>query len=297
VRGPRFAAANVLDGNPDTYWSTPDAVKTPSLVLDLPPGRRFDLIRIREALALGVRVTKFAIDVADANGAWREVAVHECIGAQRIIRLPAPVTARRVRLRIVDAPACPAITELSLFLSVAPVAVAASQATGNKIIAKTGWTIAGATQHTLGSKSGKPDFSGETSLAGALKPALPGAEAVLDDDLATVWTTPAPTPTSVVMLMIDMGRAEQVAGFSLTPTRQALPDAGPPGRYRVETSEDGKTWTPAGEGEFGNIAYARATQRITFAKPRQARYLMLGFTSVATGQPKMAIAGIGAFRP
>ncbi|RZM09706.1 MAG: hypothetical protein EOP68_08335, partial [Sphingomonas sp.] len=51
------------------------------------------------------------------------------------------------------------------------------------------------------------------------------------------------------------------------------------------------------EGEFGNIAYARATQRITFAKARQARYLMLGFTTVATAQPKMAIAGIGAFRP
>ncbi len=130
-----------------------------------------------------------------------------------------------------------------------------------------------------------------------MKPPLAGAEAVLDDDLATVWTTPAPTSTSPVMLIIDMGKADQVAGFSLTPTRQALPDAGPPGRYRVETSEDGKTWTPAGEGEFGNIAYARATQRITFAKARKARYLMLGFTTVATAQPKMAIAGIGAFRP
>jgi alpha-L-fucosidase len=297
VRGRQFAAANVLDGNRETYWSTPDAVKTPSLVLDLPPGRRFDLIRIREALDLGVRVTKFAIDVADAKGAWREVAMHECIGAQRIIRLPEPVTARRVRLRIVEAPACPAITELSLFLSVAPVAIAASQATGNKIISKTGWTIVSAIQHTLAMKAGKPDFAGEKSLAGVVKPGLPGAEAVLDDDLATVWTTPAPTPTSIVMLMIDMGKAEQVAGFSLTPTRQALPDAGPPGRYRVETSEDGKTWTPADEGEFGNIAYARATQRITFAKARQARYLMLGFTTVATAQPKMAIAGIGAFRP
>ena len=297
VRGRQFAAANVLDGNRDTYWSTPDAVKTPSLVLDLPPGRRFDLIRIREAIDLGVRVTKFAIDVADAKGAWREVAVHECIGAQRIIRLPEPVTARRVRLRIVEAPACPAITELSLFLSVAPIAIAASQATGNKIIAKAGWTIVSAIQHSLAMKAGKPDFAGEKSLAGVVKPGLAGAEAVLDDDLATVWTTPAPTPTSIVMLMIDMGKVDQVAGFSLTPTRQALPDAGPPGRYRVETSEDGKTWTPADEGEFGNIAYARATQRITFAKARQARYLMLGFTTVATAQPKMAIASIGAFRP
>ena len=42
-RGARFAAAKVLDGDPDSYWSTPDGVHTPQLVLDIPPGRSFDI--------------------------------------------------------------------------------------------------------------------------------------------------------------------------------------------------------------------------------------------------------------
>ncbi len=52
VRGKGYEAAKVLDGQRDTYWSAPDGVTTPSLTLDLPPGRRFDLIRIREYLPL-----------------------------------------------------------------------------------------------------------------------------------------------------------------------------------------------------------------------------------------------------
>ncbi|RZM37292.1 MAG: alpha-L-fucosidase, partial [Sphingomonas sp.] len=114
VRGPGFAAANVLDRNPANYWSTPDTVHTPSLVLDLPPGRSFDLVRIREFLPLGVRVDRFAIDVDRGKG-WSEIASGTCIAAQRVVRLPAPVVARRLRLRIVAAQACPAISEIALF--------------------------------------------------------------------------------------------------------------------------------------------------------------------------------------
>ena len=52
-----FAADKVLDGKRDSYWSTPEEVTQATLVLDLPPGRSFDLIRIREHLPLGIRVT------------------------------------------------------------------------------------------------------------------------------------------------------------------------------------------------------------------------------------------------
>ncbi|WP_204283522.1 hypothetical protein, partial [Klebsiella pneumoniae] len=74
----------------------------------------FDLIRLREYLPLGVRVTSFAVD-AEIEGRWQTLARHSCIGAQRLIRLPAPIRARRIRLRILDAPACPAISEVALF--------------------------------------------------------------------------------------------------------------------------------------------------------------------------------------
>lgn len=268
VRGKGYEAAKVLDGQRDTYWSAPDGVTTPSLTLDLPPGRRFDLIRIREYLPLGVRVTRFAVD-AEVNGRWQQLAEHECISAQRIIRLPQPITARRVRLRIVDAPVCPAISEVSLFQSVAPVPVPAIVSSDPTVLATTDWTIVSAT--------------------------APGAEKLLDNDAKTIWTQPAPVPGKPASVTVDMGQVRDVAGFSLTPSRQVMVDAAPPRGYVAETSVDGKSWTPAGAGEFSNIAYALSTQRLPFTSVRPVRYLRLTFAEMSKPAAKLAIAGIGGF--
>ena len=268
VRGKGFEAARVLDGDRDTYWSAPDGVTTPSLTLDLPPGRSFDLIRIREYLPLGVRVTRFAVD-AEVNGQWQQLAEHECISAQRIIRLPAPITAKRVRLRIVDAPVCPAISEVSLFRSVAPVPVPAIVSSDPTVLATTDWTIVSAS--------------------------APGAEKLLDNDAKTIWIQPAPTPGKSASVTVDMGQVRDVAGFSLTPSRQVMVDAAPPRGYVAETSVDGKNWTPAGSGEFSNIAYALSTQRLPFTSVRPVRYLRLSFAEMSKPAANLAIAGIGAF--
>ena len=266
-RGRAFAAARVLDGRRDTYWSTPDRVTTPSLTLDLPPGRSFDVIRLREYLPLGVRVTRFAIDLEE-GGAWRTVAEHECIGAQRIVRLPRPSSARRLRLRIVEAPACPAISEIALFRQVAPVTVAAPRASDPTILPRDGWAIAAA--------------SG------------PGAEALIDGDAQTRWTVPSPSAAAPAAVTIDFGRAVALAGFSLTPSRTVARDTAPPRGYHADTSVDGRSWTAAGAGEFGNMAYALATQRVAFAA-REARYLRLRFDAPAVSAGHMTIADIGAF--
>lgn len=268
VRDKGYEAAKVLDGQRDTYSSAPDGVTTPSLTLDLPPGRSFDLIRIREYLPLGVRVTRFAVD-AEVNGRWQQLAEHECISAQRIIRLPAPVTTRRVRLRIVEAPVCPAISEVSLFKSVAPVPVPAIVSSDPTVLDTRGWTIVSAS--------------------------APGAEKLLDNDAKTIWTQPAPTPGKPASVTVDMGQVRDVAGFSLTPSRQVMVDAAPPRGYVAETSTDGKTWVPAGSGEFSNIAYALSTQRLPFTSVRPVRYLRLTFADMSKPAQKLAIAGIGGF--
>ncbi|WP_428968385.1 alpha-L-fucosidase [Sphingomonas sp. Xoc002] len=268
VRGKGYEAAKVLDGQRDTYWSAPDGVTTPSLTLDLPPGRRFDLIRIREYLPLGLRVTRFAVD-AEVNGRWQQLAEHECISAQRIIRLPQPVTARRVRLRIVDAPVCPAISEVSLFQSVAPVSVPAIVSSDPTVLATTDWNIVSAT--------------------------APGAEKLLDNDAKTIWVQPAPVAGKPASVTVDMGQVRDIAGFSLTPSRQVMIDAAPPRGYVAETSVDGKSWTPAGSGEFSNIAYALSTQRLPFSSVRPVRYLRLTFAEMSKPAAKLAIAGIGGF--
>lgn len=268
TRGPGFAAARVLDGNRETYWSTPDSVTTPTLTLDLKPGTRFDVIRLREYLPLGVRVTRFAVD-AEIDGKWQQLAEKECISAQRVIRLPQPIAPRRVRLRILEAPACPAISEFSLFRSVKPVAVAPIVSSDPTVLDTRAWKIV---------------------AAGA-----PGAEKLLDRDPGTIWTAPAPQPGAPVEITIDLGAASPLAGFSLTPSRHVMTDAAPPKGYVAETSLDGTRWEPAASGEFGNIAYALSTQRIAFAQARPARYLRLRFAETALPEPKLAIAEIGGF--
>ncbi|KQS02396.1 alpha-L-fucosidase [Sphingomonas sp. Leaf357] len=262
-RGAKFSAARVLDGNPDTYWSAPDGVTTPSLTLDLPPGRTFDLIRIGEYLPLGVRVTRFAVDVDDGTG-WREVANKECISAQRIIRLPAPVTARRVRLRILEAPVCPAISGIALFRSVAPKAVPHLRSQNPALVDRSAWRVVTAS--------------------------APGAEAILDDDATTPWRCAPPGG-----LTLDLGRVERMSGFTLTPSRDFADNSGPPGRFVLESSLDGRSWQSVKEGEFANIANARQTNRIRFDAVVSARFLRFAFPLVANGKPMIAITEIGAF--
>jgi alpha-L-fucosidase len=267
-RGSRFAPANVSDGQRETYWSTPDAVLTPTLTLDLAPGARFDVVRLREFLPLGIRVTRFAVE-AEIGGQWQRLAEKECIGAQRIIRLPQPIAPRRVRLVVLEGSAAPAISELALFASVAPVDVPAIVSTDPTVLDTTKWTIVAAS--------------------------APGAERLLDNDAATIWKQPAPQSGKPASVTVDLGTRTPLAGFTLTPSRQVMADSAPPKGYVAETSLDGKTWKRAAAGEFGNIAYALATQRIAFSKPVESRYLRLTFAETALPAGNVAVAGIGGF--
>ncbi len=117
VRGaaPRFAAERAVDGDPSSYWATDDAVTAGALELRLAASARFDQVRLREAIALGQRVEAWALD-AELPGGWKTLAEGTTIGPRRILRFE-PVTASRVRLRVVRSRACPAIAELALFLS------------------------------------------------------------------------------------------------------------------------------------------------------------------------------------
>ena len=109
----RFSAQNVIDRRRDTYWTTNDDITTPELIVDLDRERRFNVVRVREYLPLGQRVEAFALDVWK-NNEWQEFARGTSIGNCKLVRGKA-VTTTKVRLRITQAPVCPAISELALF--------------------------------------------------------------------------------------------------------------------------------------------------------------------------------------
>jgi alpha-L-fucosidase len=118
VRGgsSRFEASRVNDGDPKTYWATDDPVTSAALVLEWNRPVRFDRVVVQEAIALGQRVQEWRIE-AQRDAQWTPVAEGTTIGYKRIARCE-PVTARRVRLTIVSARACPAISSVGVYSSV-----------------------------------------------------------------------------------------------------------------------------------------------------------------------------------
>jgi alpha-L-fucosidase len=117
VRGgsPRFAAAQVNDGNPATYWTTDDGVTSAAIVLEWTSPVRFDRVVIQEAVAVGQRVEAWSVE-ADRDGQWTRISEGTTIGYKRIARCE-PVTTRQVRLTIQRARACPVISTIGIYMS------------------------------------------------------------------------------------------------------------------------------------------------------------------------------------
>jgi alpha-L-fucosidase len=110
-----FDPRNLLDGNPETYWTVDDSIQTPELVLTFPAPLRFNVFGLREYLPLGQRVESFALDTWQ-SGTWQplEAACGTSIGARRLLRTPVTTTTA-VRLRITQSSACPALSEFGLW--------------------------------------------------------------------------------------------------------------------------------------------------------------------------------------
>jgi alpha-L-fucosidase len=110
----RFSPQNLTDERRDTYWCTDDAAPAPEIILDWGKPTTFNIVRLREYLPLGQRIEAFALDEWK-EGQWVEFASGTSIGNCRLIR-GEPITTNKVRLRVVKAPVCPALSELGLFL-------------------------------------------------------------------------------------------------------------------------------------------------------------------------------------
>ena len=108
-----YSAANVIDGKRDSYWASEDAVKTPTLTLDFDREVGFNVVRVREYLPLGQRVEALAVDTWQ-SGQWAPFGKATSIGSCRLIRGSRAKT-NRVRVRVVQAAVCPAISEIALF--------------------------------------------------------------------------------------------------------------------------------------------------------------------------------------
>ncbi|WP_294242195.1 alpha-L-fucosidase [uncultured Sphingomonas sp.] len=322
-------AAHVRDGKPDSFWAAADGAASPMLTLDLGGTKTFDVIRLAEHLPLGLRVDRFAIDIAQAGG-WREIMAKQGIGSQRVVRLDAPVSARHVRLRIVAATAVPAITEFGVYL--APILLEppqivrdreglvtlTSDAPGQAIAYTTDGSTPtaassrytapfplpdGGTVQAIGihlasgavSSVGRRDFDIRKSDWTILRASAPGAEKLIDELNRTDWVAPLVgadgKPCSVT---IDLGRSVSIRGFVLKPGWHAPQGAGDPAAWTVRIGDAPALPGPVQEtGEFSNIAANQAPQRLVFKRPHRGRYIEIAFPRTANGETRLAIAEIG----
>ena len=109
--GDGYGSAMLLDGNPDTAW-VPGETKG-EVILTLNKPTTFNLIRVGEDIRLGQRVGGIAVDVF-VDGEWRTLCEAESVGHARIWRVP-ETTANRVRLRVTESAAPPALSEFGLY--------------------------------------------------------------------------------------------------------------------------------------------------------------------------------------
>ncbi|MEW1690684.1 alpha-L-fucosidase [Streptomyces sp. NPDC091265] len=79
----------------------------------------FDRVAVREDIRHGQRVEKFAVE-ARIGGTWRRIADGTTIGHERILPLPAAVTASDVRVKVLESRAKPHLAATTLHLTTAP---------------------------------------------------------------------------------------------------------------------------------------------------------------------------------
>lgn len=250
---PGFPSGSLIDGNRNTYWASDDSVMTPSVTLDFGKPVTFSVISLREYIQLGHRVDDWAFDAWD-DGAWKEFAAGTCIGVHRLWRGKS-ITTSKLRLRITKAAACPALSELGVYLEPEESRREAGNSLANRIetgMAKAGWKIVSASCKGQGEQVGN----------------------AIDGNPRTLWSTHDKeghhaAPQDVV---VDMGETHELAGFLYLP-RQGSTTAGNVDRYAFYVSADGNAWgEPAAQGEFGNILANPIQQKVMFAKPWKGRY-------------------------
>ena len=120
---PEFPAAKAVDGGMETRWTSRDTL--PTLTVDLGTEQDFDQIDIFEYQDTRDggngftnyrtnRIRQYTVDVQQ-GGEWRTVYYGDApMGDCKVIRFPQPVTARQIRLRVLEATAPPSIYEFNV---------------------------------------------------------------------------------------------------------------------------------------------------------------------------------------
>lgn len=115
TRGKLYGAANIVDGDPDTYWATKDEATTGEFIIDLGQETELNRIVIQEYVPYGQRVQEFTVS-ALRDGNWEKLIDGTTIGYKVIRKFPVTKTSQ-IKVTINRAKACPLISNVELYRS------------------------------------------------------------------------------------------------------------------------------------------------------------------------------------
>ena len=301
-KGAEFAAANTVDADATTFWTTPDWSGPAEIIFEMPRSQRFNIAMIQEHIASGQRIEAHAVD-AWLDGAWKEIAKARTIGYKRLLRFPSVVT-EKVRLRIEGTRVAPTVSRFGLFYQhpLVPNPIFARDRAGNVTLfcadtnALIRYTLDGSEPtkqsafyleaialpaggvvkaRAIRRDGGQSEIVADTfyvaperwRIAGASGPTELAARTI-DGNPKTVFETGFGG-----FVAVDLGARAPVEGFVYTPRANGQQAAH---LFEVSISDDGKTWSaPVAGGRFDNIENNPVAQTIRFAQPAQARFIRL----------------------
>jgi alpha-L-fucosidase len=107
--------ASLLDGDPDTFWTTTDAPTAVTVVAELPAPVRANCLMLQEHIASGQRVEACEADIF-VDGQWRPAAVGTVIGHKRLMRF-ADADVSKVRIRLTQFRVRPTLASMGLYFA------------------------------------------------------------------------------------------------------------------------------------------------------------------------------------
>ena len=94
-----YSPANLLDGDPLTYWTVEDSTASGSVIVDLGKVTTFDIVSIEESIEFGQRITSFKVEYGNDGKTWQTMKQGTTVGAKRLVRT-APVKAQYVKITV-----------------------------------------------------------------------------------------------------------------------------------------------------------------------------------------------------
>ncbi len=116
-RGKNYKADFLIDGDPSTYYAGKDGEVTADVTFKLKGTETFDCLMLQEVIQLGHRTTRWCVEYSNDGRTWTtipETSELQSVGNKWIVRFD-PVTARYVRLRILDGNATPALHTFGVY--------------------------------------------------------------------------------------------------------------------------------------------------------------------------------------